>query len=452
MSINKLLNISSRALTTYQQALSVTSHNVGNAANPNYSRQRVVLSSDLADSNANLSLGSGVILKDVQRVKNQLTDSQIRTYNNQHSFSTKQSTYLQQVESSLSEPGEQGLTSLINQFFNSWNDASVNPESVSLRQNVLQKTQLMAAKFQNIYNGISAIKPDLRSDAESMIKSLNAQIKQVNTLNKQIYEASITGSTPNDLLDERDQIVNEMSKLANVSVNIDKDNMASVSIGGMLAADRFVAVELKISDDSSGMKVQSADGNATLAINSGELGAVTQLFTNTVPDMLKRMDELANTLVEKVNSFHSKGYTIGNPAKTGLDFFSGYQNGVLQINSSILDDPRNIALSSDGSSGNNKVALQIAGLKEAAIVNGGTIADIYSGFVNNLASTIQTAEQTADSSDLVLSQLQSQKESYSGVSVDEEMVNVLKYQRSYDAAAKLIKTANELFQTLLGVV
>ncbi|MBI2417373.1 MAG: flagellar hook-associated protein FlgK [Ignavibacteriales bacterium] len=452
MSFTKLLNIGSRALTTYQQALGVTSNNISNAGNANYSRQRAVLSPDLADRNANYSLGSGVILKDVQRVKNMLTDSQIRTYNNQYNYNSKQSTYLQQIESSLSEPGDQGLNSLMNQFFNSWTDASVNPESVSLRQNVVQKTQLMASKFQNIYEGIASLKPDLRSDAESMTKTINAQIKQINTLNKQIYEASMSGGTPNDLLDQRDEVVQAMSQIANISATIDKDNMAVITIGGMLAADRFVAEELKVAVDGNALKIQTADGAATLAVNGGELGAVTQLYSSTIPDMLKKLDTMAGTLIEKVNSLHSKGHSLGTPPETGIDFFSGYQNGVIKINSKILENAKNLALSSDGSTGNNSIAVQIAELKNAKNTDGQTMPEMYADFVNTLASSIENAEQTADSSSMVLSQLQSQKESYSGVSVDEEMVNILKYQRSYDAAAKLIKTANDMFQTLLNVV
>lgn len=161
---------------------------------------------------------------------------------------------------------------------------------------------------------------------------------------------------------------------------------------------------------------------------------------------------MAGTLIEKVNSLHSKGHSLGTPPETGIDFFSGYQNGVIKINSKILENAKNLALSSDGSTGNNSIAVQIAELKNAKNTDGQTMPEMYADFVNTLASSIENAEQTADSSSMVLSQLQSQKESYSGVSVDEEMVNILKYQRSYDAAAKLIKTANDMFQTLLNVV
>ena len=155
--------------------------------------------------------------------------------------------------------------------------------------------------------------------------------------------------------------------------------------------------------------------------------------------------------MSQVNAIHSAGYTGQTPPATGTNFFGSYETGSLKISSDILSDPRNIATSADGTSGNNSVALQIAGLTTAKSSDGTTLGEYYSGFVNDIATTIQSANQTSSSTDMVLQQLENQKSSYSGVSVDEEMVNILKYQRGYDASAKLIKVAKELFDTLLAI-
>ena len=138
--------------------------------------------------------------------------------------------------------------------------------------------------------------------------------------------------------------------------------------------------------------------------------------------------------------------------KTGIDFFSKYENGVLYLNEDILKNNDNIAISSDGTTGNNEIALQLAELQNLEVLDGDTISTIYSDFVTGIANEINLQEQNAESYNLVLNQLANQKSEYSGVSTDEEMVNVMKYQKSYDAAAKMITVADELLETLINLV
>lgn len=451
MSISRLLNIGAGALSTYQQALSVTSHNISNANNTDYSRQRVQLTAQTSENGMG-ALGAGVTMEDVTRVKNTLVDSQLRQYYSQNSMSTKTSDYLSQIESSLNEPGDTGLSSLITKFFDSWSQLAVTPDSSALRQNVVQSAQLMSEKLQNIYQGIDQIKPDLQAEASSTVDTINSTLKNIQTLNKQIYEAQITKSDANDLMDSRDKAINELSKLANINVTIDKDNSAVISIGSVMAVDRFSSAQLQAVTENGQLKVKTGDGSYTLSLQGGSLGSITQLYNNTLPNLTNQLDDTASKIMSQVNTLHATGQTLQNPPTTGVNFFSSYANGVLSINQSILSDVKNIAASANGNSGNNDIAKKISDLSTLKLSDGSTISDTYATFVNTVGTTIQTAKQTTDSTESVVQQLENQKANYSGVSVDEEMINIMKYQRSYAASAKVITMADQLFQTILQMV
>ena len=451
MSISRLLNISSQGLAAYQQALAVTSHNIGNANNANFSRQRVVMTAQTSDGSQGNTLGSGVRMEDVTRVKSNMIDSQLRGYYSQNSLSAKQSSYLSQVESLISEPGDQGLSSMMNKFFNSWSELAVNPSSMPLRQNVVQSAQQMTNKIQSIYSGIQQMKPDLKAEADTSVAAINNSLTSIQNLNKQIYEAKITGNDASDLMDKRDETINGLSKLANISVSYNQENSANVSIGGIMAVDRFSAMQFQANIENGKLSINTSDGASSAALQGGELGAITDVYNNILPRLTNKLDETANRIMTQVNGMHSNGYNGQTPPVTGTNFFGKYENGALSINANILSDVRNIATSGDGTSGNNSIALQIAGLSTAKSSDGTTLNEFYAGFVNDLATTVQSADQTTSTSDMVMQQLENQKTSYSGVSVDEEMVNILKYQRGYDASAKLIKVANELFDTLFAV-
>lgn len=453
MGVNKLFDISRSSLAAYQKALAVTSNNIANANNPNYARQRVVLSTEIPDVRTRVAFGSGVKLEDIVRVKSNITETQIRTYNQSYSFANKQSSILGQVESLLSEPSELGLSNLMSNFFNSWDELSVNPTSVPLRNNVVQTAQQMSTKLENLYSGMNRIKSDLKGESKDLVQKLNGLTEQIRVLNRQVYEGNATGgSSVNDLLDKRDQLVNELSQIANINVSYDEYNVANISIGGVFAVDRIQSTQFTLTEDSGKLKITTEDGAASLTLNGGELFAIAKVYNKQIPDYQKDLDTIANSIYEQVNSLHSSAYSNTQPPSTNIKFFDSYDHGVLKLNSSIVDNVNLIAVSNDGTSGNNSIALQIAKIQDLGIVDGVTISEKYSNFISGLGNEKRVQEQNSQSYELVLNQLEVQKSEYSGVSIDEEMISVLKFQRSYDASAKLIKVADEILQTLLQLV
>lgn len=452
MGLNSIFSIAKSSLFAHQQALAVTSANLANANNPAYSRQVALFGTLPPDHRASFSFGTGVAVQDVMRIRNNVTDIQIRANNHGYYNAEKKSTVLRQIESLFSEPSEFGLSNLMSKFFNSWDELALDPQSLDLRTSVVQSAQLMAEKISTIHQGISQTQLDSRAEAVDITNRINGILKQLNTVNKQIYEGAVVGNSVNDLVDTRDAMLEELSQYANINVSIDENKVANVSIGGVFAVDGLHYQQFKINQNNGKLSLTTQENEATATLSGGSLNALLKLHNNELPEQLAKLDQIAISLMENVNSIHSKGFSVTDPPLTGIDFFTDYKNGKLEINEDILNDPYYIAISEDGMNGDNAIAIKLAELKNGEILNGRTLSDNYSDFISGIANDLNLQEQNVESYSLVLTQLQQTKLEYSGVSTDEEMMNVMKYQRSYDAAAKLITVADELMQTLLTLV
>jgi flagellar hook-associated protein 1 FlgK len=452
MSVSRVFDIARRSLGVYQNAIYVTSHNISNASNPNYSRQRVIFGTEYAEMNGGFVWGSGVKIDEINRVRDKLNDSQIRLNNQKLAYNQSRSVLLGQLESVFTEPTDLGLASVANEFFNSWSELSVTPNSMALRNNVIQKAEKLSNRINNLREEIDTMKSGILSDFKSKVTSLNSLIAQINDLNQQIIKTSAVGQKPNDLIDKRDQAIDELSKLANISVSYNENDAAMISIGGVFAIDNVNYVQFKITQSNGKLQLSTKDGDTSMSLTGGELFALSETYSNTIPDYMSQLDGIVNAIYEKVNDEHQKGYTIDNPPQTGLKFFESYINGELKINEYILNDPKKIAISSDGTNGNGDIAVAISELQSAQILNGTTISEAYSFLVSNLGSDKLNAVEIAEGSELVSAQLEQQRSSVSGVSIDEEMTNLIAYQRSYDASAKLIQVADEMLETIMEII
>jgi flagellar hook-associated protein 1 len=249
MSLSRIFDISRRSLATYQKALDSTAHNVSNASNPDFSRRRVVLTADVPEMNAGLVFGTGVRLVDIQRLRDTFADNQIRSNNQKNSDSSRQSALLSQVEQIFNEPTEQGLGGYISSFFNSWSQLAVNPSSVPLRSNLINSANLMSSKIKSIHDDLDQIRETTVNDFSTLTSTLNTNLKDIELLNKQIYESKVMGSSSADLEDKRDTLIDEISKIVNTTVTYDEGGSAIISVGGILAADRFYHTQFSASWD-----------------------------------------------------------------------------------------------------------------------------------------------------------------------------------------------------------
>lgn len=452
MGISRVFDLSRRSLATYQRALDVTAHNIANAANPNYTRQRVNFVSEQPELQNGFVWGTGVKIEQLQRVRNTLADSQLRSAKPSYYENQSKSAMLGQIESIFDEPSDAGVSNLMSSFFNSWSQLAVSPNSTSLRTDVIQSGQRLAAKVGNIYSELDQMKSDILTEYKTKVSQLNNNLKNLHSLNSQIVESKAVGNSASDLEDQRDAIVDNITQLANINIQTDIKGSVNLSIGGVYAADSSNYVEFQVATKNGKLSIVAPDGTSPTSLNSGELNALSTMFSEKIPAYLTSLDNVISKMMTEVNTLHSSAYTLGEIPETGINFFESYLGGELKINKDILDNPNMIAVSSDGSAGNGSSAISISEIGTKKILNGTTLSEYYQSFIGGLGNDKITADQTAASNDSVLQQLETQKASYSGVSIDEEMTNVIRFQRSYDASAKLIKVADEMLQTIIQLV
>ncbi|MEW6653806.1 MAG: flagellar hook-associated protein FlgK [Bacteroidota bacterium] len=463
MGIGRLLDLSVRTMSTYQSAIDIASQNISNAGSPDYTRQKVVLASETINNGQ----GAGVKIQDVLRVRDEILDNQLRKYQSTYSDSTKRSEILQKIEAILGEPSDEGLSAYFTQFFNSWDELSANPTSTQLRLNVIQKAQQLSERYKNQIDGFSEIQYTIQKEATVQVEKINGYLKDIHELNQKVYETEVRGNDANDLKDQRDRQINELSKLVNISVNKNSFGAVQVNVGGVYGSDQSGYTQFKLAIVNGQMRlVHSANENSVAIVNGGEFNAVADIYSNKINKYKTDYETLAKTFVNKVNEIHISGNTLvyGGSSSTGIPFFgelapdgsvvNAFADGKISINTSILQSPKNIAASSSpGHDGNSEIANKIAALFRTKFSELGenSFIDKYSEILSAIGMDKVTADNSIKSGGLIMQNLEAQKMSYSGVSIEEEMTNVMKYQRSFEAAAKLIKIADELLNTVINM-
>lgn len=452
MAITKVFDIASRSLAVYRRAMDITSHNIANINNPNFSRQKIVFASDFTDLSAGIVWGNGVKIGDVLRYRDNFIESQSRIMNAKYNDSRRQSELITNIEKFFSEPSDLGLGNMISKFFNSFSELAASPASNPLRTSVLNAATNLSSKINTLNKSLNDVKDNIKLEFNDKVKSINHLLVQINQINKDIKSQQVKKISTNDLMDHRDGLLKDLSKLVNINVTTASDNTVSVSIGGSFAVDSYHITEFEMVDDNGYLSMKMKGGTNSVILTDGEMNALSSVYSSKVTSYKQKLDKIINTIVNEVNKIHKTGYSKTTPPQTGLNFFEEYNDGVLRINQSLVKDPNLIAISSDGTLGNGDLALRISEIIDKKLIDNSTIMEYYTTLINEIGNDGLLNKNLSEANQLVLDQLEQQKQISSGVSLDEEMTNVLQFQRSYEASAKLIKVSDELLRTILELV
>jgi len=449
--LNSILNIAKRTLSTNQYGISVTSNNIANASTPGYSRQRLNVSATLPEKMTFGYLGSGVDVLGVQRLREEYIDQQVYSVNQNLGKASQQESILRLAESFFQEPSDSGLNAMMTKFFGAFQDLSIRPEESSSRNAVIQRGTMLVESFRRITDGLDSLKGDVMKQLNSTVDKINSLVSEIADLDKSVVTAAAQGAAPNDIMDKRDNFIAELSTLADIKTAQDSRGGVTISIAGTTVVSGGEPVGLKVQINSGVVEITTKNTTLPINITKGELGGLMAIYNSGIPGYLTQLDALANALITNVNAIHSTGYGIGNPPPTGINFFTGTDARSIALDPAVTSNINNIASSADGSPGNNAIALQVAQLQNQTVMNSNssTVFQFYNGVVSKLGSEIQSAQTETESQTLVLEQLQTQQNSVSGVSLDEEMTNLIKFQKGFDAAARIITTVDEMFDTIL---
>ena len=450
MNLNATLSTAMQALSASTAEVQVTNNNIANANTPGYSRESVVLT---AAPSYGTGMGTGVLVEGYQSVRDELLQGQILQQTQSQGSADAQLSTLQQVQtvfaSSTSDIGSQMST-----LFASLSSLSTNPSSTTLRQAVLTAGQNLATAFNGASSSLTSMQASLNNQVSQDVSQINSLTRQIAALNPQIAAKTAAGQDPGTLQDQQDQLAVDLSKLTGVSVTKSDDGITLTTENGTPLVVGSNSYNLQTTTGSDGMVHVLANSGAdiTSTLTGGDLGGTVQTRDQSIPGVLDQLDTLASQTAAAFNAAQSKGYDASGA--TGSKFFnvSSTVAGAAATLSLALSSPKQIAASSDGSTGSNGNLTAFAAIQTSKLPSGQTPTDAYSSLVYHVGTLTSSASTAAVATAASLQQLNDQRSSVSGVSIDEESTNLIRFQQAYEAAAKVVNTVSTLFGITMDMI
>ena len=443
------LSIALSGLSTSQQALETTSNNVANANTPGYSREVSDLEPGAPVTYGSLTFGTGVVLDEIQSLRDPILEIQLNQETQQQSSLNAQLSQLQQIQTGFSS-ATSGIGADISNFFNTLEQLSPDPTNLALRQSVLTAASNLATDFNTAANNLETQRSNLNQSVTEDIGQVNTLTAQIATLDQQISELQNANQNANTLVDQQTNLIRQLSGLIDVQViSTGNGGTELTTSNGTALVTGSQSFALSTQPASDGAEhVLSGTQDITASITGGSLGGTIQIRDQQIPGILSQLDQLASGFANAVNNANQQGYILSNsstPQKGGNIFTTPTGvTGAAAAMSVAITDPSLIAASSDGTSGSNGNIANLSAVASQSVANGQTPIDYYSNLVFQIGSTTSNTSADADAASQILQQLQDERGSVSGVSLDEEAANMVQYQTAYQAAARVVSTVNSL--------
>lgn len=432
-------------MSVSQTSIQTTSHNLNNLNTPGYSRQRVQQSARSAYSypgyNSSLGagqLGTGVEATDISRIRNTFYDFQFRNESHtQGSIEVKYEHYTT-MESIFNEPSETGISSSINNFFSSWQELSKNPKDAGSKDIVIQNSEYLANNISNVYNKLDNLKSNANKKLEKDIKEVNQMLNQLKDLNKHIKIVKGSGKSPNDLMDQRDNILDELSFKMNIEV--EDGSIKIKDTDGKLTeindVDRF-----SVEYDSSQKPIVKY-GENTLKNISGQIQGSVEMV-DKIDKYKEDLKNFAKGITNTVNN--SLKDEDGN--KLELFIFNDVEKPMIKVNNEMLDGKK---LNISSETAQKMYKLKDEKLELVSGEDNITVNNLYNNIIQNLGNETQEIIRNEKNQSKILKDIDNSRANISGVTLDEEMVNLVQFQHAYNASAKVISTINSLLDVVVN--
>jgi len=450
--LNASLATALSGLTAEQGALQATTNNVANVNTPGYSREvPVLVASDpiLVDP---LTLGTGVTLQTIESVRDPILESRIQQETQTQGQWSALASALAQTQVTFTG-GTGDIGTAISSFFNSLNQLSTSPADLSLRQGVLTAADNLATAFNLASNNLTTQRSNLNGSVEQAAGQINQLTGQIAKLNGQIADLENVGQNAGTFLDQRTQLIDQLSALVDVSVIPTDNTLTLTTANGTPLVAGQQSFQLSTQPDPSGAQHIYAQGrDITSSLTSGQLGGLLQARDQQIPAIQTQLDTLAAGLANAVNGVQTAGYDLNG--RLGANLFTpppASASGAAATLSVAITDPSKIAASSDGTVGNNGNADAMYALSTQPLIQGQSPTGYYSTVVFNVGNASANANAEQSASGLVLQQLNDQRSSISGVSLDQEAANIMRFQQAYSASAQVISTINSMMQTVINM-
>jgi flagellar hook-associated protein 1 len=448
------LQTSLRGLLAQQRLLDTTGHNIANANTQGYSRQEAMLAASPAlmvpagatSTGAGAMLGSGVDVENYRRVRDQFLDVQYRGQATNLADWSARAGALGNAETALAEPGENGINAQLGKFWDAWSDLANSPTSAAAKQALVSQGQSLTDAVRTVYSQIQAVqqqsyaqyqdisRPSGPGDAGGQVAQIATQIAD---LNKTISQFKTAGDDPNDLEDRRDQLLDQLSQLGQISVTTLSTGSMNVSFvnGGGPPVDI-------VNDLNPVWAGPPAQDNWTPGGQLGGLLAVSKPG-GTIDGYLGELDTFATNLAGLVNGAYGGTFLQVGAPPAGGTAPQGAAAGLI-VDPTLVANPTAVVAGS-GNAGSNDVAVTVSQLRGNSAIDGA-----YGSFVAQLGAEVDEANRQQANGQALTDSIDNRRQSVSGVSMDEEMTNLVKFQRAYQASARAMSTMDDMLDVLIN--
>lgn len=414
------LNTAKSGMNVSQVAIQTTSHNISNINTPGYSRQRVNQSASspysMPGKNSNFGagqIGTGAQIDNVTRIRNSFYDYQYRSESHQYGSTSVKYEYFKNIEGIFNEPSDTAISSSLNSFFNSWSELSKDPQSSGVKSVVIENGKYLSNSINSAFKRLESLEEGLDKQSEYIMDEVNSMLSQLDKLEKNIKIIQGSGKSPNDFLDQRDQLLDNLSFKLNIN-------------------DKDVKATLKKAYDANG-KVTLDDLTKSGVKISGELEG-TLSMKQEINKYKNGLKQLSNTITSNVND------------AAGQEIFKAKDGELISINPEMLQEPEKINVTAD-------IALKVYELKSEKLnINGKdmTINTFYNSMIQNLGQSSAAVIRDESNQSKLLENIDSSRSSVSGVSLDEEMISLVQLQHTYSANAKVMSTIDSLLDVVVN--
>ncbi|MFN3865147.1 MAG: flagellar hook-associated protein FlgK [Demequina sp.] len=459
------------SLIAQRQALDISGQNIANANTAGYTRQRAELQSASTSNvtalfSTSSGTGNGVRVVDIARLGDQFLDARLRAQTSQAAYNSALATTFARLETAVTEPSDTGLASGLQAFWNAWQDVSNSPDNAATRTALIGSARTLVGQIGDTYRTLESQWQQARAETDAVVTEVNSAAASVAHLNQQIRGVLASGGSPNELTDKRDQLVTHLSHLVGATAKPQQDGTVTVLVDGnpLVQADRASRIEAQGSyvmteavaepaPTPAGVALRWADGTP-LALDGGALaGTLTAVQPGSLGGPIARaaaaVDELATRVAGSVNALHVTGTTLtAPPADTGVDFFRFTPGTAAALGLTVaITDPAMVA-AGDAARGTWDGSIADAISQVRASTDGPDAH--WRAFAVDLGVTTAAASRRAEVSESARATAQTLHLSNASVDLDEEMTNMLAYQRAYQGAARVLTAIDEMLDTLIN--
>jgi len=452
------LNIAVQSMLAQQGAIETTTNNIANANTPGYSREVPNLEESPTVQLGTLTFGTGVRLGSVSSLRDAVLDVRVNQETQQQGQLNAFLESGQQIQQLFNETAGTGLQTPLANFFNSFSQLASDPSDLTTRQNVITSAQDLATAFKQTSNNLTTLQRNADLSVQQSVSQINSLTAQIAQVNQQVVSATKTGENAGPFEDQRQQLINQLSNYVDVSeVDAGSNGLTLTTSAGapLVVGNQSFALTTQANPATGFQDVYDNGSDITSQISGGALAGEIQIRDQEIPSVQNSLDTLAFNLSTSVNNQSTKGYDLnGNPG--GELFVPLTQVGGAAAGLSVaISDPSLIAASGTAgptNSGDNSNANALLALQNDNIVAGQTPLGYYSDLVFKIGNDVSTAQSTQQAGSQTLLQLQNLLGGVSGVDINEEAANLMRFQTAYQASAQVATVINTLLQTTMNMV